>query len=114
MDYKKIYENALNVFVPEDFEIHHIDLNRSNNDILNLVAIPKDLHVEYHKYHKYLSFDKMNPVGSIIDVPRGYNSNLINNLVRLNELIDLMNDYIDYRDFRLNRFPMIYVGKIFY
>lgn len=30
------------------FEVHHIDFDRNNNDLNNLVAIPKILHSEYH------------------------------------------------------------------
>lgn len=34
--------------LPDDFEVHHIDGNREHNEITNLVALPKHLHVEYH------------------------------------------------------------------
>lgn len=50
MNYRKIYENALKEKIPKDFDIHHIDLNHKNNDIKNLVAIPKTLHQKFHKY----------------------------------------------------------------
>lgn len=50
MNYRKIYENALQQKIPIEFEVHHIDLNHYNNDITNLVAIPKYLHKEFHKY----------------------------------------------------------------
>lgn len=39
------------VHVPDTFDIHHIDLNRDNNDINNLVALPKELHNQYHKLY---------------------------------------------------------------
>jgi hypothetical protein len=35
-----------------DYEIHHIDLNHDNNDIANLMLLPKALH---HKYHIYMN-----------------------------------------------------------
>ena len=50
MHYRKIYENHLKQKIPKGFEVHHIDLNHYNDDITNLVAIPKKLHTEFHKY----------------------------------------------------------------
>ena len=34
-----------------DIQIHHIDHNRNNNELDNLVAIPKKLHEDYHRLH---------------------------------------------------------------
>ena len=48
MNYRKFYEKQTLKKIPKDFDVHHLDLNRDNNDILNLVAIPKKLHIEYH------------------------------------------------------------------
>lgn len=48
MDYRKFYEQQTKVKLPKNFEVHHIDLNRDNSEIENLVAIPKDLHNSYH------------------------------------------------------------------
>lgn len=47
-DYRKLYEQEHKVKVPKSYEIHHIDFNHDNNDILNLVALPKKLHKELH------------------------------------------------------------------
>ena len=48
MDYRKFYENELGIIVEKSFDIHHIDSNRKNNELTNLVAIPKKLHMKYH------------------------------------------------------------------
>jgi hypothetical protein len=48
MHYRKIYSILTGLEVPKDFEIHHIDFDRKNNDIKNLVALPKKLHRQYH------------------------------------------------------------------
>lgn len=42
-EYERIYGK-----IPEGFVIHHIDGNRNNNDISNLLMIPKKLHAKYH------------------------------------------------------------------
>lgn len=46
--YRTFYSTATGIVVPKDFEVHHIDFNRENNDINNLVALPKKLHNQYH------------------------------------------------------------------
>ena len=54
-DGKRFYEDSKgyvwekhNGPVPEGYDIHHIDHDKSNNDIENLVAIPES---EHHKLH---------------------------------------------------------------
>ena len=48
MNYRKLYENKIGK-IPNDWEIHHIDFNHNNNDIDNLIAIPKIVHVVIHQ-----------------------------------------------------------------
>lgn len=49
-DYRKIYADYYCVeWDSKLFEVHHIDRNRENNDVHNLVLLPKKLHREYHK-----------------------------------------------------------------
>lgn len=48
-DYRKIYERYFNIKIPKGYEIHHIDFDHSNNDIDNLIMLPRDLHQRYHK-----------------------------------------------------------------
>ncbi len=50
--YKKFYEFKTEKQIPLNFEIHHLDFNRNNNKIDNLVAIPKTLHQNYHILYK--------------------------------------------------------------
>lgn len=49
MSYRALYEERTGRAIPEGYEIHHMDFDRNNNDILNLVALPISLHREYHK-----------------------------------------------------------------
>ena len=48
MNYRKLYENKIGK-ISNDWEIHHIDFNHNNNDIDNLIAIPKIVHVVIHQ-----------------------------------------------------------------
>lgn len=51
---KNFYEVQTKRKVPIKFDIHHIDFNPNNNDILNLVALPVKLHRQYHsKLNEY-------------------------------------------------------------
>ena len=57
MDYKKFYRENLNIpkYDTRKWHIHHIDMNRNNNDIKNLVCIPKILHIKLHCYFSKIS-----------------------------------------------------------
>ena len=48
MNYRKLYENN-NGKIPKDWEVHHIDFNHNNNNIENLIAVPKMVHVVIHQ-----------------------------------------------------------------
>ena len=49
MKYRVFYENHYGIKIPPEYEIHHIDFNRENNAIENLLLIPKTLHRKLHK-----------------------------------------------------------------
>ena len=51
MHYRKLYEKKLWVKLWDGFDVHHIDMNRNNNHINNLLALPKVLHNEYHNLY---------------------------------------------------------------
>lgn len=109
-NYRKFYEKQTGKKVPKDFDIHHIDLNRENNDIENLVAIPKELH---KKYHALLS--KIMPLGEIkIDksdfVPllagdkemQKYCKYYVNTVSMIEYRLKVMNKYMWQMDYVLN------------
>jgi hypothetical protein len=43
-----LYENQLNEPLPENMEIHHLDFDRNNNELSNLVALTSAEHKKYH------------------------------------------------------------------
>ena len=49
-NYREKYKRYYGIEFGKDYEIHHIDLNHDNNDIDNLVLLPKELHRKYHFY----------------------------------------------------------------
>jgi hypothetical protein len=52
MHYRKIWETANNKKIPDDYEIHHIDGNRNNNEPKNLKCVSIQEHLEIHKKQK--------------------------------------------------------------
>ena len=51
-NYRTAFKKYYGIDIPNGYEIHHIDLDRNNNDINNLLLLPVKLH---HEYHFYLS-----------------------------------------------------------
>lgn len=50
MDYKKLYANYYGIsWNTEEFDIHHINGNREDNNIRNLILLPKELHQRLHR-----------------------------------------------------------------
>jgi hypothetical protein len=48
-DYRLKYKRYYGIEFNSDYAIHHIDFNHNNNDISNLLLLPKDLHNRYHQ-----------------------------------------------------------------
>lgn len=49
MDYRKKYKDFFKIQFGKQYDIHHIDFNHENNNIENLLLLPKDLHKRLHK-----------------------------------------------------------------
>lgn len=47
-DYRLKYKRYYNIDFDSSFAIHHIDFNHKNNDIKNLLLLPRSLHNAYH------------------------------------------------------------------
>jgi hypothetical protein len=53
-DYRKFYKDYYGITFDDDMVIHHLDWNRNNNDISNLLLIPKEIHNMFHKSCRYV------------------------------------------------------------
>lgn len=96
MDYRKIYIEKFGE-IPQEFEIHHIDLNRENNLLNNLVAIPKELHKEYHKLVQNIENDKINFIPNLIT--NGYgNQEIIDKLNKLEFILNKFSYYLNLKN----------------
>lgn len=102
MNYRKFYNQALNVNVSSSFDIHHIDFDRKNNAITNLVALPRQLHQDYHTALKGIDLDHV-PVKLT-----GNCSMHISDLYNYLELYMECNRWVDYRNHYLIGLPNIH------
>lgn len=51
-DYRQYYKDYYNVDFGDDYVVHHMDFDDNNNDIYNLLMLPKKL---YRRYMFYLN-----------------------------------------------------------
>lgn len=61
-NYRKKYKEYYHIDFDKSFDVHHIDLDRTNNDIDNLILLPKKLHERYHKC--------LNEINGITDISK--------------------------------------------
>lgn len=57
MNYRKFYKDKLKIEFDNNYEIHHINGDRKDNDINNLLLLPKILHEQYHYLLKKMNVD---------------------------------------------------------
>ena len=105
MDYRRFYIDVLNIEeLSQKFVIHHIDYNRNNNKLSNLVALPRKLHNDLHEYYNKLfiniSFDK--ELKGIIDSGNGYNSFLLMFIKEYCEVYEEATKWLDYKYYFLS------------
>lgn len=108
MTSRRIYCKTLGITLPRGFDVHHIDLNRLNNDILNLVALPTILHRKYHmsaimNYPEgCLTVGKIPPNQWIAPGNGDFIGQLITDLKEFRPLYYAIQSWIMYRDHLMN------------
>lgn len=115
MNYRKFYEKQCNIKIPKGYEIHHIDRNRENNDIKNLVMLPKKLHKQYHFRLTILNsftFKVYTEITSVVETGCGYNNWFINEYFKrisdFNEVWEECCKWNDYKYYLLGYIPNIH------
>lgn len=107
-NYRKFYEKSLGIKIPNRFVIHHLDLNHYNNDIDNLLMLPRKLHEEYHRLSSKICDCQLDI--KISSHMSGFRSQLY----KINLLNTFMNTYtecvkwMDFKNFLLGAFPNIH------
>lgn len=68
-DYRIKYKRYYNVEFDHNYVIHHIDFDRENHDISNLLLLPRDLHNKYHAIVNAITISAQKPkADGMIDV----------------------------------------------
>ena len=99
MNYREKYKRHYNIAFGPEYEVHHIDLNHKNDDIENLLLLPKDLHRAYHKIiaelcgpedlsHFTLDFATLDP----------YSENFASSVGKLCSIIGQCQRWIQYKE----------------
>lgn len=97
-DYRKLYKNYYGIDFDKNYEIHHIDLNHENNEISNLVLLPKKLHRKYHLY--IYGYDDNHELKLNVEISGNclsantYNMSVIENVM---EVLNECNKWYDYK-----------------
>lgn len=111
MGYRKFYTEATGRKVPKTFTVHHINHDRSDSDILNLVALPQKLHVEYHR-----SFPRFLPSEHNLWVPEFCDEELLSleqaaeQLVVFARVREKLKPWVNFRNFLLGYEQKIFKG----
>ncbi len=115
-NYRRKYKKHYGIDFSRKYDIHHIDLNHENDDIGNLVLLPKKLH---SRYHFLLSSCRISENSTIISLDTAICSNsLNNNNYQLNEATELLktvsecNKWYDYKLYLDGLIPNIHGIKL--
>ena len=109
-DYRSYYKEYFNIDFGKEFDVHHIDCNRDNNDIKNLLLLPKKLHVTYHTLKNEIA---------LLEVPKKITGNKVSNsniaiasFLEFFNVLDECNKWFDYKSYMLGEIPNIHNIKI--
>jgi hypothetical protein len=95
--YKTKYKQLTGRDISKGFEVHHIDIDRENDSIANLVLLPIKLHRRYHTIRKsILNFTNCVPRDGVICDMKLFNPEQIeldpyNHIKMFQDLYDIMN-----------------------
>lgn len=100
--YREKFKRYYGIDFSNKYEVHHIDLNRKNNNIENLVLLPSDLHRKYHFCLGSVSLDRETMMANIDVRIRGNNINYSSyQMEMLENLIHVMNECSVWYDYTL-------------
>jgi len=113
-DYRKIYKEKYNIDFSDKYDVHHLNLNHNDNEIDNLLLLPKELHHSYHELLKTLEteYDE-NPFSKHLYAQihsTVFNGNYYN-LIMMKQFIDVLlecNKWYDYKLFLEGKIPNIH------
>ena len=116
-NYRKIYKDYFGIKFGPEYVVHHIDANRENNDISNLLLLPKEVHAKYHLcFNTLKSCDKSFKIESQITgtiSKCGNNSQYFITMLKCYlEALDECNKWYDYKMYLMGKLPNIHNIKL--
>jgi hypothetical protein len=109
INYRKLYSDEI-CKVPDNFDIHHLDFNHENNDIGNLLMLPRKLHQRFHELKNQLPKDLIIPI-HIKDITEKGSSGAFYYLNLVSQLLETnieCNQWANYKAFCLGDLPNIH------
>jgi hypothetical protein len=102
INYVNLYKKELEIqFNSSKYEIHHIDLNRKNNKIKNLLLLPRKLHRQYHYYLQVIEAGKKH-LNEIKYINGGYPDDYYQTFCRdITSLLEVKKDIRKWADFKM-------------
>lgn len=98
-NYRKKFKEYYGIDFSRDYDVHHIDLNHENNDISNLMVLPKKLHRRYHMALSWLM-----PSDGYVKMGYKICSNEVSMdmymLARMEEFVKVMRECAKWRDYK--------------
>lgn len=115
-DYRAKFKRYYDIEFGSDYDIHHIDLNHNNDDIDNLMVVPKNIHKKYHEYLYGIEFmsegNGLERVFRFNARPTGngsaFNYFAYENLSKFMGIMQGMNDWYDYKLYLDGHIPNIH------
>jgi hypothetical protein len=102
MNYREKYKQHYGIEFGPEYEVHHIDLNHQNDDIKNLLLLPRRLHHQYHFALARMPMEdgKLNldvQIRGTIDCGSGADSYV---LYALNDFVQVYTQCQDWKDYK--------------
>lgn len=113
-NYRKFYQGQCGIQIPDGFDIHHLDFDRSNNNLDNLLLLPTELHSKYHQLVMVCSQKPTDIILSTIEHGNGYNFFYLEQLKEFTLVYTECQKWKDYKMYLLGFLPNlhnIYVSK---
>ena len=112
-NYRAMFKRYYGIEFSNKYEVHHIDLNHENNDINNLMLLPRELHHRYHFYLNATNYGEVETYKRTIDV-RIYGNAINKNTYErdmiqgLFEVLDECSIWYDYKNYLEGLLPNIH------
>ena len=105
-NYREKYKRHYNIDFGSEYVVHHIDENKQNNDISNLLLLPRELHNKYHLCKNIVT--SSNPPLEIVESGNHEQKYYITYLSHFIETIRECNKWYDYKLFLEGEMPNIH------